>query len=438
MADAGDVSRVLADRYELRERVGRGGMGEVWLGHDRVLNRAVAVKMLLPELSAEPTFRRRFEVEARAAAALNHPNVVSVYDVGETDGAAFIVMERLPGPSLDGRLSEGTLDQDEAVRVAEDVLAGLGAAHDSELVHRDVKPGNILRSAGKRWKVGDFGVAKDLAADAELTLAGAAVGTPAYLAPEQLLGHRATPATDLWATGVVLYEALTGLRPFHGETPLDVAHAVVAGSRTPLASLRPDLAPALVEAVERALARDPADRFGSAGDMADAIAGKPVPSPLRSAPIPIPLPVPATSGTAPDPLPRPPSAQPSPRRDAPSTTGTAGRQRRRGLIVVAVAALVAVMVLAMTVGALLLTEVRYFPSDDGPPPPTTETPGTAPTTGLADPESRDTGPPAGATTTIGGGFGEPGGERPGEDGPGRTDPPPATGTDPTPLEPGSG
>ena len=214
MAEPGTMPRVLLDRYELRDQVGVGGMGEVWLGWDRRLQRDVAVKLLLPQLSDEPAFRQRFEVEARAAAALEHPNVVRVFDIDDDQGSLFIVMERLPGPSLDRRIYEGPMSEEEVMRVAADMLAGLGAAHAENLIHRDIKPGNLIRSAGGRWKVGDFGVAKDLASTANLTLVGVAVGTPAYLAPEQLDGRPATSSTDLWAAGVVLREALTSRAPW--------------------------------------------------------------------------------------------------------------------------------------------------------------------------------------------------------------------------------
>jgi serine/threonine-protein kinase len=275
VAEPGTGVRVLLDRYELRDQVGVGGMGEVWLGWDRRLQRDVAVKLLLPQLSDEPAFRTRFEVEARAAAALEHPNVVRVFDIDDDGGALFIVMERLPGPSLDRRIYEaGSLAEDEVVRIAADMLAGLAAAHAENLVHRDIKPGNLIKSAGGRWKVGDFGVAKDLASTAHLTLVGVAVGTPAYLAPEQLDGRPATPATDLWAAGVVLREALTGRRPFEGNDPIEVAHAVQSTIVPPLLSVRPDVSPGLALAIDRSLSFDPRQRFATAQDMLDAISGQ--------------------------------------------------------------------------------------------------------------------------------------------------------------------
>jgi len=285
VADTGVAPRVLLDRYELREQVGLGGMGEVWLGWDRRLRRDVAVKLLLPQLSEEPSFRRRFEVEARVAAAIDHPNIVRVYDIDDDRGSLFIVMERLPGPSLDRRLAEGAMGPDEVVRVGVDLLSGLAAAHEQDLVHRDIKPGNLIRSAGGRWKVGDFGVAKNLASPAQLTLVGVAVGTPAYLAPEQLDGRPATPATDLWAAAVVLREALTGRRPYEGDDPIAVAHAVATTPLAPMASVRPDISAAVAGTLDRALQIEPTNRFARAADMLAALEGRaPAAAPAGAAP----------------------------------------------------------------------------------------------------------------------------------------------------------
>ncbi|HYI60783.1 MAG TPA: serine/threonine-protein kinase [Acidimicrobiales bacterium] len=387
MAETGAEARVLLDRYELRQQVGRGGMGEVWIGRDRRLQRDVAVKVLLAQLSDEPSFRERFAVEARAAAALEHPNVVNVYDIDEDEGLLFIVMERLPGPSLDRRLAEGPMAEDEVRRVAADMLAGLAAAHAHHLIHRDIKPGNLIRSAGGRWKVGDFGVAKDLASTAHLTLAGVAVGTPAYLAPEQLDGRPATPATDLWAAAVVLREALTGRRPFDGNDPIEVAHAVQHTRLAPMAMERPDIDPALAGALDRALSYDPAHRFTTATDMLAAIEGR--------LPVAAPLPLPAgPPGPGPD-----GPAMPMPTEDP------AARASRRAWLIVAVVAVVALTVLAVLLGtAAFMEEERDQVPDQvpagsvGPTSPTTA--GTTASTNAA------------ATTTEAGQPDRPAGEPP--------------------------
>jgi hypothetical protein len=266
--------RVIADRYEVGELIGRGGMAEVFAGVDRRLGRDVAIKLLSPEMAARADVRTRFEAEARAAASLSHPNAVAVFDTGEHDGVPYIVMERLPGDTLADSIAGGRLDPDRVRVIAAEVLGALGAAHEVGLVHRDVKPGNILLAADGRAKVADFGIAKVAAAATaagDLTTTGQLLGTPAYLAPERLEGAPATPASDLWALGVVLYEALTATKPFSGDTALATARAVAAGTHPPLAELRPDLDPGLVAAVERAMAADPAARFPRAAAMAAAL-----------------------------------------------------------------------------------------------------------------------------------------------------------------------
>jgi len=409
VAHAGADPRVLLDRYELREQVGIGGMGEVWLGWDRRLQRDVAVKLLLAQLSNEPSFRQRFEVEARAAAALDHPNVVNVYDVGDDVGSSFIVMERLPGPSLDRRLAEGPMSEHEVRRIAADLLSGLAAAHAAHVVHRDIKPGNLIRSAGGRWKVGDFGVAKDLASTAHLTLAGVAVGTPAYLAPEQLDGRPATPATDLWAAAVVIREAITGRRPFEGNDPIEVAYAVQHTPLLPLLALRPDVDPALAAALDRALSFDPARRFASAAEMLAAIEGRaPVLAPppaVPAAPAPVggvPSPVAAGAPLAPalgpgarpvvaasGPVPLGPAA---PVTAAPDTQPAGRSPLITAVWVVAIVggAVLLLMLVGLAVGAVMVGENT---DGDDPPGPDPATTAVSPTT--TSPSSSTTAPPQG-------------------------------------------
>lgn len=429
VAAPGTEPRALLDRYELREQVGLGGMGEVWLGWDRRLRREVAVKLLLPQLSDEPSFRQRFEVEARAAAALEHPNVVNVFDIDEDDGALFIVMERLPGPSLDRRLAEGPMAEEEVRRVAVDLLSGLAAAHAQNLVHRDIKPGNLIRSAGGRWKVGDFGVAKDLASTAALTLVGVAVGTPAYLAPEQLDGRTATAATDLWAAAVVLREALTGMRPFPGNDPIAVAHAIQHVPVPPLAAVRPDLDPALAAAIDRALSLDPRERFATALDMLAAVEGRapavvPAPSPVAP-PAPVGAPPPPVG--APGPVPAAavaPVAEPAPPGPVPPAGPVRGPDPDPGRsgartvgIVAAVAGALVVLVLLVVLAAVALAG-GDGDGDEAPVRPATSTapPTSAPAAGEAPP------PPAGPDGS------EPGATRPDEmfPGGGTTTPTPST------------
>ncbi len=261
---------LVAGRYRLGPVIGRGGMGEVRRGRDLRLDREVAVKLLRSDLAEQPEVRRRFEEEARSAAQLVHPNVVATFDSGEHAGAPYIVMECLPGRTLADELAEGPLATARVRQVAAAVLGALSAAHRVGIVHRDVKPANILVADDGSAKVADFGIAKSTQG-LDLTIAGQVIGTPAYLAPERLDGQPATPQSDLYSLGVVLYEALAGRQPFSGETPLALAHAVHTTTPVPLGQLRPDLAPDLVATVERAMDRVPARRFPDAGAMADSL-----------------------------------------------------------------------------------------------------------------------------------------------------------------------
>ncbi len=263
---------VLADRYRLGPAAGHGAMGEVHLAEDLRLARPVAIKSLRPELARYPDVRQRFSQEARAAARISHPNVVRIYDTGEQGRIPYLVMECLPGTSLVDELAWGTLEPRRARRVGLDVLSALDAAHRLGVVHRDVKPGNILLSAALDGpvKVSDFGIAKSTD-EHSITDSGALVGTPAYLAPERVAGEPARPASDLYSLGVVLYEGLAGRRPYEGETSLALALAIHMGDGPELLELRPDLDPALVAIVDKALARDPADRWPSAAAMAEAL-----------------------------------------------------------------------------------------------------------------------------------------------------------------------
>jgi serine/threonine protein kinase len=246
-------------------------MGEVHTAIDTRLDRTVAVKQLRADLAEQPTVRRRFEHEAIAAARLSHPNVVAVYDTGEDDGIPYLVMERLPGRSLADELSGGRLPVERTRQLAFEILDALDAAHRAGIVHRDIKPSNILLTQDGRAKVADFGIAKTLESS-DQTLTGQLMATPAYLAPERALGQAATPQGDLYSVGVLLYEALAGRRPFTGETPLALLHAIERESPTPLRQLRPDVPAAMNEVVERAMARDPRQRFVDAGEMRAAVA----------------------------------------------------------------------------------------------------------------------------------------------------------------------
>lgn len=264
---------VLDGRYRLGDVLGRGGMGEVRAAEDLRLGRSVAVKILRADLASDPDLRRRFEAEARAAARVSHPHAVAVYDAGEHEGVAYLVMERLPGATLADEVATGPLDQERLCAVAGQVLGALGVAHDSGLIHRDIKPGNVLLAEDGTAKLADFGIAKVIENNDDATT-GFLLGTPAYLAPERLAGHPATPASDLYAVGVVLYEALTGRKPFNGDTPFAVVHAVQQGQPKPLGDLRPDVHPTVVAAIERAMHTDPDLRFPTSSALAQALAGE--------------------------------------------------------------------------------------------------------------------------------------------------------------------
>src|SRR5262249_19277625 len=211
-----DQHVVLQGRYELGAILGSGGMGTVHDGTDRRLERAVAVKVLRADLAQQARARRRFETEARAAARLAHPNVVTVFDSGEDDGIPYLVMERLPGRTLGDELTGGALPVERVREAGREVLGALAAAHDAGILHRDIKPGNVLLTADGHVKVSDFGIAKTVD-DGDATQTAELVATVRYLAPERLRGAPATPRSDLYAVGVVLYEALSGRRAFDGE-----------------------------------------------------------------------------------------------------------------------------------------------------------------------------------------------------------------------------
>jgi serine/threonine protein kinase len=281
---------LLGGRYEIRGVLGRGGMAEVRDGWDTRLARPVAVKIMHPVFDSQPDTRRRFEAEARAAASLNNSHIVAVHDSGEHDGMPFIVMERLTGESLADKIATGPLPQPLVRSVLDGVLSALVVAHDGGILHRDIKPGNILFTASGEVKVSDFGIAKT--AQNNLTAAGQIFGTMAYLSPERVLGKPATAADDLYAVGVVGYEALTGRPPFVGENIAALAQAILHEIPPPIAALRPDVDPALAAVCERAMARDPAVRFSSAAAMSAALAGRaPTPRGTRVLDAPVPPPI---------------------------------------------------------------------------------------------------------------------------------------------------
>ena len=245
-------------------------MGEVHRAHDRRLHRNVAVKFLRPDLSAQADARQRFEDEAHSAARLTHPNVVLVLDSGEHDGTPYLVMECLPGRTLKDEIREGPLDPARVEGIARDVVAGLAAAHEIGIVHRDVSPGNVMLTDTGRAKIGDFGIAK-AAESQSVTVVGQVLGTPAYVAPERLRGEPATPASDVYGLGATLYEAVSGSPAFSGDSAIAIAQQVVSTQPMPLADVRPDAPAELVAIIDAAMDRDPARR-PTAAELRDRLA----------------------------------------------------------------------------------------------------------------------------------------------------------------------
>jgi serine/threonine protein kinase len=295
--DAGELrleGRALAGRFHLEADVASGGMGTVWRARDEVLGRPVAVKVLHQRLARDPDVLERFRLEAVAAARLSHPNVVRVFDTGVDDGLCFIVMELFEGTTLDREIQDhGPLPGAEAARVVGSVLRGLAHAHRQGVVHRDVKPANVLIDRGGLVKVTDFGIAKAAFATSDLTTTGQLLGTARYLAPEQVAGGDVDQRADLYATGVVLYESITGRPPFEGATHIATATMRLNSDPPPPGALRPGIPRRLEAVTMRALARDPDDRFQSAEEMSAALdravpAGLPGPARDREAPPPSP------------------------------------------------------------------------------------------------------------------------------------------------------
>lgn len=254
-------------RYELSSRIAIGGMGEVWNASDSIIGRTVAIKILKDEYMGDPGFLERFRAEARHAALVNHEGIANVFDYGEEQGSAYIVMELVPGEPLSAIIErEGRLPSDRVLGIVAQTATALQAAHDAGLVHRDIKPGNLLITPEGRVKITDFGIAR-IADQVPLTATGQVMGTVQYLAPEQASGHTATALTDVYSLGIVAYECLAGKRPFTGESQVAIAMAQINDTPPPL----PDDVPAPVQRLVLAcLAKDPADRPATAAKLAQA------------------------------------------------------------------------------------------------------------------------------------------------------------------------
>jgi serine/threonine-protein kinase len=261
---------IVDDRYEIRHRLGSGGMADVYLAHDRQLGRDIALKILHRRFARDGQFVERFKREAQSAAGLQHPNVVGVYDRGEHDGTYYIAMEFLPGRTLRQVLNEeAPLDQERAIDYGLQILQAAGFAHRNGIVHRDFKPHNVICGPDGRLKVTDFGIAR--AGASEMTETGSIMGTAQYLSPEQAQGQPVDFSSDIYSIGVMLYEMLVGVVPFGGDTAVAIALRHVSDPPMPLRQLQPHVHPALEAAVMRALEKDPAARYGSAEEFASAL-----------------------------------------------------------------------------------------------------------------------------------------------------------------------
>ena len=268
--------------YEVVSLLGVGGMGEVYKARDTRLGRDVAIKVLTEGAAANPDLRRRFEQEARAVAALSHPNIVALYDIGTHDGAPFIVSELLTGTTLADALHDGALAVGKAIDIGIQIAKGLAAAHAQSIVHRDLKPANVFVTTGGHVKILDFGIAKltrpepgstttELTTEASPTERGTVMGTVGYMSPEQVRGLPCDHRADIFAVGCVLYEMLSGHRAFKGATRADTMSAILKEDPPPLRDLRETVSPMLQQIVDRCLAKHPEDRFSSAHDLALAL-----------------------------------------------------------------------------------------------------------------------------------------------------------------------
>jgi serine/threonine protein kinase len=262
-------------RYRVERLLGRGAMGVIYLAHDPAIDRKVAIKLVRAELIDEQEhaeYLERFRREAQAAGRCQHANIVAIYDFALHEGSPFLAMEYIDGTNLaDALRQRGRLAPDAAVAVMLQVLDALACAHAIGVVHRDVKPANILLTAGDRVKMTDFGIARF--DTSHLTQDGAMVGTPSYMSPEQCLGEPVDPRSDLFSAGTVLYEMLSGTRAFPGRSATEVTYRLVHQPPAELASMAPDVSPLLADVVRRALAKTAAQRFASARDMAAALRG---------------------------------------------------------------------------------------------------------------------------------------------------------------------
>src|SRR5512147_2867395 len=258
-------------RYEIKSELGRGGMATVYRGYDPRFEREVAVKVLPPELlHADPQFRVRFEREAKIIAQLEHPSIVPVHDVGEENNQPYFVMRYMGGGSLTDRIKAKTLTVDEATKIIEQIAPGLDEAHSKGIIHRDFKPSNILFDNKGAPYISDFGIAK-MTQSAGTVTGSAIIGTPAYMAPEQAQGTAVDGRADIYALGIILYEMLTGKQPYEADTPMGVAIKHITDPVPHILDANPNLPYEIEEIIQKAMAKEPEDRYATAHEMVEAL-----------------------------------------------------------------------------------------------------------------------------------------------------------------------
>src|SRR6266545_2949801 len=385
---------LLGDRYEVGRLLGAGGMAEVFEGRDRLLARRVAIKVLLAEFSQDPSFLVRFKREAQVAASLSHPNIVGVYDTGVEGGTNFIVMEYVEGRTLRDLLRiGGPPPADRAAGIASDVCDALAAAHARGLIHRDVKPANVMLSGDGTVKVMDFGIARATTSET-ITQTHAVIGTAQYISPEQVEGREDDARSDLYSLGCMLYEMLTGRVPFSGESPIAIAYRHVREDPVPLRRIDPRVPPAFEAISMRAMAKNPYHRYQTAAEMqADlerALGGRPIAAAVGG------LGAEATQA-----IPRPLTHQPTTHLDEPGPGGYPDTPAKRSRPAVLLLSFVAVLLAVATFAVVARNASPNTPQSALTTLPTTLSPPTTlPATTVAPDTTRQTTTTAQTTTTV--------------------------------------